>query len=129
MCVSGGCTMSGDRPSARIGQPTPRIDGALKVTGSARYQSDQPVANPAYAFLVTSAIAKGHIRSFQLEDARAVPGVLDIFTHENVGDCAEPPPPPGGKGKATTTSMESNRIWHEGQIIALVVASSYESAR
>jgi xanthine dehydrogenase YagR molybdenum-binding subunit len=33
-----------------MGKPEPRIDGRLKVTGEARYGSDFPVANPAYAF-------------------------------------------------------------------------------
>ena len=37
------------------------------------------------AFLVTSAIAKGRIDRLDLDDARAVPGVLDILTHENTG--------------------------------------------
>ena len=44
-----------------MGQPVPRIDARLKVTGEARYASDMPVSNPAFAFLVTSAIAKGTI--------------------------------------------------------------------
>src|SRR6185312_1690946 len=30
---------------------------------------------------------------------------------------------------ANTTTMESARIWHAGQIIAVVLADSYESAR
>ena len=32
-----------------IGQPTLRIDGRLKVTGAAKYASDEAVTNPAYA--------------------------------------------------------------------------------
>ncbi len=48
-------------PKDNMGQPEPRIDGRLKVTGEARYGSDFPVNNPAFAFLVTSAIAKGSI--------------------------------------------------------------------
>ena len=70
-------------PKANMGQPEPRIDGRLKVTGEARYGSDFPVSNPAFAFLVTSAIAKGRIERIDLADAKSVPGVLEIFTHEN----------------------------------------------
>ena len=36
-------------PQANMGQPSPRIDARLKVTGEARYGSDLPVSNPAYA--------------------------------------------------------------------------------
>ena len=45
-------------PKANMGSPEPRYDGRLKVTGAARYSSDMPLNNPAFAFLVTSSIAK-----------------------------------------------------------------------
>jgi xanthine dehydrogenase YagR molybdenum-binding subunit len=109
-----------------FGTPTPRIDGPLKVTGAALYASDEPVANPAYACLVTSSIARGRIVRLRLEAARAVPGVQDILTHDNVGSQAEPPPQMNG-GK-TTTTLESDRVWHGGQIIALVIADTFEAA-
>ncbi len=114
---------------SRLGQPTPRIDGRAKVTGEARYAFDEPVQNPAHAFLVTSTIARGHITGFRLQDAKAVPGVLDLLTYENVGDLAGPLPPPGGKGGKNTESLQSNRVWHSGQIIAVVVAETLEAAR
>ncbi len=110
-----------------FGKPVPRIDGPAKVTGQARYGSDEPVANPAYAWLVTSAISRGRVGALKLEEARATPGVLDILTHDNVGQEAKPPPQMGGG--ATTTTLESDRIWHDGQIIAIVVADSFEAAR
>ena len=31
-------------PGANMGEPAPRVDGRLKVTGVARYPSDTPVA-------------------------------------------------------------------------------------
>lgn len=110
-----------------IGQPAVRIDGRAKVTGRALYASDEPQANPAHAFLLTSFIARGRIRSFDLAEARAVPGVLDILTHENVGDEAKPPKM--ASGGETTTSMENDQVWHDGQIIGVVLADTYEAAR
>lgn len=111
----------------RIGQPAIRIDGRAKVTGRARYPSDEVVANPAWAFLVTSAIARGRIRGFDLTEARAVPGFLDILTHENVGGEAEKPKPMSGGD--TTPTLESDRIAHDGQIIGIILADSFEAAR
>ena len=70
-------------PKANMGKPVPRYDGVAKVTGRARYAADVPLANPAFAYLVTSAIAKGRIDSFNLGQARKMRGVIDIFTHEN----------------------------------------------
>jgi xanthine dehydrogenase YagR molybdenum-binding subunit len=109
-------------------RPEKRVDGAAKVTGAARYAADEPVPHPAYAVAVTSAIAKGRIAAFHLEKARAVPGVLDILTYENVGNALEGPPR-GPDGGPTTTTLQDARIWHDGQIIALVVADTFEAAR
>lgn len=111
-----------------IGRPLTRIDGRAKVTGSTLYPSDEPVENPAFAYLVTSTIALGRILRFHLDEARAVPGVLDILNYENVAGQAKPPPPVGGRG-ASTTTMESDRIWYRGQIIAVVVAETFQAAR
>jgi xanthine dehydrogenase YagR molybdenum-binding subunit len=41
------------RPKQNMGAPAPRYDARLKVTGQARYPADTPLANPAYAVLVT----------------------------------------------------------------------------
>jgi xanthine dehydrogenase YagR molybdenum-binding subunit len=111
----------------RIGQPATRIEGALKVTGQARFASDEAPANPAYAVLVTSAIARGSIRAMHLAEARAVPGVLDILTHANVG--SEIKPPIGPDQGPTTGTLETDRIWHDGQIIGIVLANTVEAAQ
>jgi xanthine dehydrogenase YagR molybdenum-binding subunit len=110
-----------------FGSPVSRIDGVAKVTGAARYASDERVANPAFAYFVTSRIARGRIGAFKLEPAQSVAGVLDILTHENVRDQTKPAV--GPDGGPTTTSLESDRIWHAGQIIAIVLADTYEAAR
>jgi xanthine dehydrogenase YagR molybdenum-binding subunit len=114
-------------PGRLIGQPAIRVDGPAKVTGQARYPIDEPVRNPAYAFLVTSTIARGRIRHMDLTAARAVPGALDILTHQNVAGQTQPLM--GPDGKATTTTLESDQVWHAGQIIGIVVADTYEAAR
>jgi xanthine dehydrogenase YagR molybdenum-binding subunit len=118
-----------DDASDLFGKPAPRMDGAAKVTGQARYASDEPVAHPAYAYLVTSTIARGRVRAMRLERARAVPGVLDILNHANVGGQAKTPAPFGGGKDGVTTTLETDQVWHDGQIIAVVVAETFEAAR
>ncbi len=110
-----------------LGVKATRIDGVAKVTGAARYASDEPVTNPAYGYLVVSSIARGRISRFDLVAAKAVNGVLDIFTYENVGGAVSTAP--GPDGGPTTTLLEDNRVWHAGQVIGIVVAESYEAAR
>jgi xanthine dehydrogenase YagR molybdenum-binding subunit len=113
------------QPSANMGEPAPRLDGRLKVTGAARYPSDTPVANPAYAVLVTSDVAKGRIERLDLDQARAVPGVLDILTSENTGELQA-----AKFGASSSTSIQTlgPDIAHAGQVIAVVIANTFEAA-
>jgi len=112
-------------PEANMGEPAPRLDARLKVTGEARYASDFPVGNPAFACLLTSTIAKGRITHFDLADARTVPGVLDILTYENTSDLKHVP-----FGSASTSTQELGpQIDHEGQIIAVLLADTFEAAQ
>ena len=113
-------------PKANMGRPEPRYDARVKVTGEARYPSDVPVGNPAYAFLVTSAVARGRIDKLDVTQARAVAGVLDTFTQENTEDLRS-----GrfGQGAGTSIDKLGPDIRHDGQIIAMVVADTYEAAR
>jgi xanthine dehydrogenase YagR molybdenum-binding subunit len=78
------------------------------VTGHARYPSDEPIPNPAWAFLVTSAIARGRIRRFDLGEALAMPGMHDILTHENVGGEAKPPKMMRRSGTSATARPPSS---------------------
>jgi xanthine dehydrogenase YagR molybdenum-binding subunit len=110
-----------------IGKPAVRVDGVAKVTGAAKYASDDALPHPAHAYLVTSTVASGRVASMDLAAAKAVPGVVDILTHDNVG--TEAKSPPGPDGKTTTTSLESDKVWHDGQIVAVVVAETFEAAR
>jgi len=112
-----------------MGKPEPRLDGRLKVTGEARYGSDFVVSNPAYAFLVTSAIAKGRIESMDLRAAKAVPGVLEIFNYENTGELKDIKYARGGGGPISSIQGFGPRIDYGGQIVALVVADTFEAAR
>ena len=116
-----------DKAHTRIGEPVARVDARLKVTGQARYPSDVPLNNPAYAWLVTSAISKGRIARFRLDAARTVPGFIDILTFENTKGEVKPIPDFSGGGSSHT--LETNEILHDGQIIAVVLADSYEAAR
>src|SRR5947209_13169337 len=116
-------------PQHNMGNPEPRLDGRLKVTGEARYGSDFAVQNPAYAFLVTSPIAKGRIVSMDLRDARAVPGVLEIFNYENTGELKELKYIKSGGGPTSSIQGFGPQIEYGGQIVAMVVADTFEAAR
>ncbi|MXP44879.1 aldehyde oxidoreductase molybdenum-binding subunit PaoC [Allopontixanthobacter sediminis] len=107
-----------------VGKSTPRIDGPLKVTGTAPYAAERHgvAANQAYGWIVGSAIAKGRIRSMDLDAARRAPGVIAIVAateHEPVGTSDYNYAPLFG----------GNEVSHYHQAIAVVVAETFEQAR
>ena len=118
-------------PKANMGQPVPRVDARLKVTGTATYASDFDAKNPAFGYLVTSAIAKGSITSIDETDARTVDGVIEIFSHRNMADAIKQVKfkSMGGPASTSVVPLSSPKIWYAGQIVALVVADRYEAAR
>src|SRR5689334_816068 len=116
-------------PKRNMGDPLPRIEGRQKVTGEALYGSDFPVRNPAFAFLVTSPIAKGRIDQIDLAEAMAVPGVVDILTYENTKLHEVKFSSGGGGGPMTSWQDLGPEIGHDGQIVAVVLADTFEAAR
>src|SRR3984885_3234409 len=118
------------QPQANMGQPIPRYDAVAKVTGKAQYAADVALLNPAYAYLVTSSIAKGRIDGFDLDAARRVRGGIDIVTHENAEKLKEAKLFSNGGYAATTIQpLKSAYIEQEGEIVAIVLAETFEAAR
>jgi xanthine dehydrogenase YagR molybdenum-binding subunit len=115
---------------AAIGTATNRLDGPAKVTGHAHYGSDVAIAKPVYGVLVTSTIARGRIVAINEAPARAVKGVIDIFTHKNIGKI-EPGKTFDGGGYMGSSigALQSDEIAYDGQIVALVAGETFEGAR
>ena len=117
--------------SGTIGKAVQRVDGIAKVTGAAQYGDDHRVPGAAHAALALSTIARGSIVAIDQAAARAVPGVLEIFTHENVGKRVKAGRPltGGGYTSSRVQPLGSPSIYFAGQIVALVVAETAEAAR
>ena len=118
-------------PRSNQGRPVPRIDGRLKVTGGAPYAADVAMKNPAFAVLVLSAVAKGSVSAIDDAAAKAVDGVLAVYSHENMADAvaAVKFKSLGGPSATSIVPLSSPRIWHAGQIVAMVVADRFEAAQ
>lgn len=113
-----------------IGQPQARVDGPLKVSGSATYTSDVDLPDLLIAVPVCSTIASGRLVSLDIADAEAMPGVHAVLHRDNIGrfyrlsgnsmetgfvDEARPP-------------FEDDIIRYHGQYIAVVIADTFEAA-
>ena len=115
-----------------FGKPMSRVDGHAKVTGTAKYAAEHNVPGSAYGFAVPSTIARGRIRSIHTSEALAVPGVLDILTHDHrpkmassdkkYGDEVAPPGSP-------FRPLYDDQVRFSGQPVALIVAEDPETAR
>ena len=73
-----------------IGKNMTRVDAFDKVTGSARYTADLEPQGLLVAKVIRSTIANGVVKSFDLEEARKVPGVVKIVTCFDVPDIHGP---------------------------------------
>ena len=99
-----------------------RIEGPEKVTGRARYSYEHPLDEVAYAWPVTSTIARGAIRAMAIEGAQRLPGVLSVITPDNAPRLAPAADP-------ELALFQSHRVAYRGQFIAAVVATTLEVAR
>lgn len=63
-----------------VGQPVRRAEDHTLVRGQGRYTDDVNLPGQAHAALVRSQIAHGRIKSIDTATARAMPGVLAVYT-------------------------------------------------
>jgi len=115
-----------------IGLEHSRVEGRLKVTGRARYAAEYNVPGLLHGCLVPSRVARGRIAGIEDRRAREVPGVVEIFTHENRRSAAwfdrkwrDDVAPPGHPFRP----LQSAEIQFADQPVALVIAETWEAAR
>jgi len=116
----------------KSGMAVSRVDGRAKVTGTAHYAAEIPAPDLAYGVVVSGTVARGRIKTIDTDAARAVPGVIDVLTHENRPkmrsyDLAyKDMTAPGG---SPFRPLYSDRVFWSGQPVALVLAETFEAAR
>jgi len=125
---------SAERSRAVVGTSINRVDGPLKVTGTARYSAEIPIAELAYGVIVQSEIARGTIAHMDVTEAEQLTGVLSVMTPDNTPklESLQRFEREGGKGARPTgralSLLQDDRVHYNGQPIALVIADSFEVA-
>jgi len=66
-----------------VGNPTPRVEGELKVSGEAKYAVDITRPGMLWGKLLRSPIASGRIKRIDVSKALALPGVHAVVTGED----------------------------------------------
>src|SRR5262245_21040220 len=114
-----------------IGSPIDRVDGRLKVTGTARYAADTPVSGVLHGFIVGSVIGRGRVQAIHADAARKAPGVVAVVTHENMPRLKQPGSDffRGGTLNEDRLPLADDRIHYAGQYLSVVVAETPEQAR
>ena len=114
-----------------IGVATPRIDGPLKVSGSAMYASDYNFPGLLYAWPVCATISSGTITRLDTAGAEKMPGVIAVYHRENIGKLYRVPPSTGFTliVDEKRPPFEDDTIRYYGQYVAVVVAQTVEQAR
>jgi xanthine dehydrogenase YagR molybdenum-binding subunit len=117
--------------TAVIGQAISRVDGRRKVTGGATYAAEFDVPGLAHGAIVRSTVAGGRLASIDSAAAERAPGVLAVLTHRNAPRLAY------RTHKAVVDPefgerlhvLQDDRVSHQGQPIALVIANTLEQAQ
>jgi xanthine dehydrogenase YagR molybdenum-binding subunit len=114
-----------------IGKAQPRIDGPLKVSGTAQYASDFHFPGMLYAVPVEATIANGKIQKLDTAAAEKMPGVRAILHRANIGKMSRSTLGKGFEGICIERRppFEDDVVRYYGQFVALAVADTFEAAK
>jgi xanthine dehydrogenase large subunit len=108
-----------------VSKALPHDAAALHVTGTARYVDDIPTPlgtlNLAFG---TSQEAAGALRGMDLKEVRSAPGVIDVFTAEDLPFANDVSP-----SNHDEPLLATDRVHYVGQPLFVVVATSHLAAR
>ncbi len=114
-----------------IGKAQPRIDGPLKVTGTAMYATDHHFPGMLHAVPVEATIANGKIKKIDTAAAAEMPSVRAIFHRADIGKISRSTPGEGFEGICIERRppFEDDVVRYYGQYVALAVADTFEAAK
>lgn len=106
-----------------VGHSVPRVDGADKVSGMARYAADLNLPGLLHARPVLSLYAHAKIKSINTEAASKVPGVVQVVTAQNL------PIKPGEAESRRRNPLAKDEVFFYGQPVAVVLGETEAAAR
>jgi len=121
-----------EAPDKLVGKPIRRREDPKLMTGSGNFLDDIRLPGMSYAAVLRSPVAHARIRSIDTSGARAMPGVIGVFTGE---DLAEVNPLPCAwqaagvdNNVATPRLLALGEVRQVGDPVAVVVAESVYQA-
>tara|TARA_R110000737_G_scaffold1411_9_gene4102 strand:+ start:100 stop:2451 length:2352 start_codon:yes stop_codon:yes gene_type:complete len=112
-------------PQGKVGKSHPHESAIRQVSGQARYVDDMPQpANLQFAAIGTSPAASGIIKSLDLAEVWASPGVTDVITVDDVPGHVDIAPVFDGD-----PIFAQNSVLFHGQAVFAVLADTVQHAR
>ena len=120
-----------------VGQSVKRKEDIRFTTGNGRYIDDIVLPDQSFGVVVRSPVAKGEIKSVDVDDARAADGVLAVLTAsdmiaENANAMAVPtfstPRVKAGGQAIPRPALASTRVCYVGEPIVFIVADTLQTA-
>jgi carbon-monoxide dehydrogenase large subunit len=120
------------------GQSVRRVEDPALVQGQGRFTDDVNPAGQVFLRFVRSTVAHANLLSIDVQAARAVPGVLAVYTGADLLAAGVKPIPvapafkrPDGQTMATAPkrALAVDRVRFVGEAVVAVVADSREAAR
>jgi carbon-monoxide dehydrogenase large subunit len=121
-----------------VGQPVRRKEDDTLVRGKGKYTDDFTLPNQAYAWMVRSSHAHGIIKGIETAAAKAMPGVLGVWTGADLASsnynpftCGLPLKSRDGSPLKQTSrsALATDKVRFVGDPIAFVVAETVAQAR
>ncbi len=121
-----------------IGQPVPRAEDPVLLRGEGHYADDVSLPGQAHAVMVRSPVAHGIIRAIDTASARAMPGVLAVYTAADLEAGGVGPLPPrqvmnnrDGTPMLSPThyALPRDKVRHVGEAVAAVIAATIAEAK
>jgi xanthine dehydrogenase molybdenum-binding subunit len=111
------------KPGLAVGRALPNPDSLAKITGAARFTDDYHFPGMLHARTLRAGVPHARIRSIDAAEARALPGVHAVLTHEDV---------PGRNLHGLVTIdwpvLCGEKVRYAGDAVAIVAADSRETA-
>src|SRR5215468_11142505 len=121
-----------------IGQPVPRTEDPVLVSGKGRFTDDVNLPGQAHCVIVRSHYAHGVVRNIEAAAARSMPGVLGVYTATDLESAGVGPLPPrqvmnnrDGTPMLSPTryALATGKVCYVGDPVAAVVAETVARAK
>src|SRR5882762_6186752 len=131
-------TLPPEVASGPIGQSILRREDYRFLTGAGQYTDDVVLPGQTYGFFLRSPYAHARIRSIDTSRAAQAPGVVQIFTGEDLAEARVGGLPCGWlihskdgspMKEPTHPVLAQGKVRHVGDQVALVVAETYLQAK